>query len=156
METVLKVKALSKFGFFVEGEEKGIYFDRSLLEADRGRFVPGAEIPVILRVADSGTKYVTAIGASKSGRIITNTAPDQTLAETKATPVATPKPVVKAEVMSKADWNAKDRSMMVGGLSHDAAVLVQTAHMSNSSIEDVLFDYKRTLQELINIREEVK
>ncbi len=156
METIVKVKSLSKFGFFVEGEDKGLYFDRSLLEADRGRFVPGAEIPVILRVAESGTKYVTAISHGVASRYADKAGIDGHPEETKATPVATPKTAVKSEVMSKADWNAKDRSMMVGGLSHDSASLVNTALAYNVDIKTVLTMYEGALSALLTIRENVK
>ncbi len=73
-----------------------------------------------------------------------------------ATPVATPKTAVKSEVMSKADWNAKDRSMMVGGLSHDAAVLVAASATANVSIQEILSSYEVALKRLVEIRENVK
>ena len=132
-------------------KEKGIYFDRSVLEADRGKFVPGAEVPVILRVADSGTKYVMAV--LNPAKHVAH--------ETPALPVATStvgaKIVTKAsETMSKADWNAKDRSMMLGGISHDAAQLAAASVTANVSIHDVVQAYCVAMTQLIKFREEVK
>ncbi len=152
METVLKVKSLSKFGFFVEGEDKGIYFDRSLLEADRGKFVPGAEIPVTLRVAESGTKYVMGIGQVFPAQVSFNQGqPASNALAQIATPVK-----AKSETMSKSDWASKDRSMMVGGLSHDAAVLAAASATANVSIQEILSSYEVALKRLVEIRENVK
>ncbi len=157
METVLKVKALSKFGFFVEGEEKGIYFDRQLLEADRGKFVPGASIPVILRVADSGTKYVMSINTSAAPKIVAPVFNNTPVVEHPGIAEMTKlMKTTSSNIMSKADWNAKDRSMMIGGLAHDAAVLAAAAATANVEIGVLLNDYEAALKAMLLIREELK
>ncbi len=118
METVLKVKALSKFGFFVEGEEKGI---------------------------------VTAIKANEP------VMPKIVAPVFNSTPEVEPyKKVTNNVTMTKADWNAKDRSMMIGGLAHDAAVLAAAAATANVEIGVLLNDYEAALKAMVLIREEMK
>ncbi len=153
METVLKVTGLSKFGFFAEGEEKGIYFERDIPESVRGKFIVGAELPVTLRVTNTGTKYVTGLNENPTPLVapVFNNMP---LAKAEQPKVVVPK--TNSETMSKADWNAKDRSMMVGGLSHDSAVLVAAAATANTSVELLLKDYIDILKALIQIRDEIK
>lgn len=70
------------------------------------------------------------------------------------------KPEVKNDnSMSKAEWQAKDRSQMIGGLSHDAATLVAAAihvwgHFSNT--QEIVEAHKQVLEGLLKNREELK
>ena len=60
--------------------------------------------------------------------------------------------------MTKAEWSAKDRSQLIGGLSHDAATIVAAAMTLQpfNSTDEVLLFYKRVLEGLLRIRDEVK
>lgn len=54
------------------------------------------------------------------------------------------------------DWAAKDRSQLVGGRSHDAASLVDTALVTGTPLQQVLDMYKLALQGVLKMAEEVK
>lgn len=180
MSTLLKIKALSKYGFFVEGEEKGIYFDRSVPESDRGKFVPGAELEVELRTTESGTKYVTKVlnllkdHMMNPSPLVASVFEKPPMAEQIAlvesvTEIMKEKVGARSKAPSKplsgklsdygktqTDWVAKDRSQLIGGLSHDAAELAAAAVAYNVPISSVVDQYKLALVALIKIREEVR
>src|ERR1051326_107676 len=58
-----KVKSLSKYGFFADGVEKGVYFSKKLLEADKTRIVPGVSFDGELFTSDSGGLYLNKVTA---------------------------------------------------------------------------------------------
>lgn len=150
METI-KVKQLSKFGVQLESGEY-VNWSKKIKDSDKGLIVPGGTFSVDMYRAESGKGYINAVE--------TGTQPVLVAPVFAKTPVvkplaATPK-ADKAEVMTKADWSAKDRSMMVGGLSHDAAVLVAASVTANVSLSEVLEHYTTALKALVVIREEVK
>jgi hypothetical protein len=65
--------------------------------------------------------------------------------------------VIKDEVYQpKTDWAAKDRSQLVGGRSHDAVSLVNTALVTGTPLEKVLQMYKEALDVVLAIAGEVK
>lgn len=75
---------------------------------------------------------------------------------------APPKKSFKAKEdtsMSKAEWAAKDRSQLIGGLSHDAATLAATLYSVDGSQlgpNVALQLYKQLLDGMLKIREEIK
>lgn len=150
----IKVKGLSKYGFQLESGEY-IGWSKSLNDAEKGRVVPGMELSVEMYRADSGKGYVNKVLASATAFAPVASVPSapKTIEVKKATPVVK---TSISESMTKADWANKDRSMMVGGLSHDAAVLAAAAVTSNQSIGVVLDMYKKALGVLIKVREEIK
>lgn len=66
------------------------------------------------------------------------------------------KPKRTGETSEKVDWAAKDRSQLVGGRSHDAAVLTEVAITTATPLEDVLKLYKEALEGILKIATEVK
>lgn len=160
----VKIQELSKYGFKANGKYVGL--SKNLSEADKTRLVPGAEFEAEYYVADSGKEYLNKILAPVSS------APSAPKAQEAESPKAvdtdrtkrfTPKfqkkeNVPDSEKMSKADWSAKDRSQLIGGLSHDAAAMaasilnVQPAE----NVADALKVYKELLEGMLKIREEVK
>lgn len=150
----IKVKGFSKFGFQLENGEY-INFSKTIKDADKGRIVPGGEFEVEMYRADSGKGYVNKVLGSST--VAAPVVPPLVAPVFKNTP--TVKLLAKKaedNSMSKSDWAAKDRSMMVGGLSHDAAVLAAAAATANVPIEQLLKDYRTSLDLLLGIRAEVK
>jgi hypothetical protein len=56
--------------------------------------------------------------------------------------------------MSKDEWKAKDRSQLIGGLSHDAAALAVAQYTTKGGT--ILDIYKEMLVGMLKIREEIK
>ncbi len=151
----IKVDELSKFGFKVGNEY--LNYSKKLSEADKTRVVPGAEFDAELYVADSGKRYLNKILTGVTAAIVKAVSAPKTDAERAK--VFTPKfqkkeSVADSEKMSKADWSAKDRSQLIGGLSHDAAAIV--ANMGLGTVEEALVEYKAALEGMLKIRDEIK
>lgn len=160
----VKIQELSKYGFKANGKYVGL--SKNLSEADKTRLVPGAEFEAEYYVADSGKEYLNKILASVSS------APSAPKAQEAESPKAVdtdrtkrfaPKfqkkeNVPDSEKMSKADWSAKDRSQLIGGLSHDAAAIAAAIYPSQmlQTTQDALNVYKELLEGMLKIREEVK
>ncbi len=151
--TVVKVKVqeLSKYGFKANDR----YVGYSKLFKDQARVVPGAEFDAEFYVADSGKEYLNKILSEVPST------PSVAVADTERAKKFTPKfnkPAVAAdsEKMSKADWSAKDRSQLIGGLSHDAAQLVLAAITVGVDVSKALEMHKDALVGLLKLREEVK
>lgn len=164
--TIVKVKIeeLSKYGFKANGKYVGL--SKQLPEADKTKIVPGAEFEAEYYVADSGKEYLNKIvktltNATTETPVNTPTA-ITTKVDTERAKKFLPKFVKKdvisdSEKMSKADWSAKDRSQLIGGLSHDAATLAAVVININSlDAESALSIYKVFLEGMLKIREEVK
>lgn len=160
--TVVKVKVeeLSKYGFKANGRYVGL--SKNLSESDRTKLIPGAEFEAEFYIADSGKEYLNKIVSSVSSATV---AANPLMAEGKPdsarakhfTPKFTKKESgTESNAMSKADWAAKDRNMMIGGRSHDAAVIVAAALTVGVSIEDALKQYRQALEGLLKIADEVK
>ncbi len=155
----LKIKNLHKYGFFTDKDESVNWGPRF---TDKVNLVPGVEAEFVLFVANSGKKYVNELkGLSK--------------AEFKASPKEEIKPEAKSEAktevkgefkkpkaqadtsMTKSEWQAKDRSQLIGGLSHDAAAIAAAwVNVQGSSNEEALANYKFFLEGMLKIREELK
>ena len=71
------------------------------------------------------------------------------------------KPLFKAKAdtsMTKEEWQAKDRSQLIGGLGHDAAELVAALSvLSNLNTEEKLINaYKNVLLGILKVRDELR
>jgi hypothetical protein len=102
----------------------------------------GVPISVDVYVADSGKKYINRLEGSVA------------VSEAPITVSHTPPPFKPLNQVT--DWAAKDRSQLVGGRSHDAAELVNTALVTGTPLEEVLKLYKEALQAILKMSEEVK
>lgn len=154
----VKVVELTKFGF---KDDKGAYvgWSKHFKEADKTQVVPGRQFSVDMYIADSGKQYVNKIirqlDSLKSGDVPVVVTPESLAAVKAVTKKFFP---IDKETMSKAEWSAKDRSQLIGGLSHDAATLT-AALMTMQPAErasDVLPIYKEFLEGMLKIRDEVK
>lgn len=171
MASVLKdkvtVSELSKFGFKVGNEF--INYSKQLPEADKTNVVPGATFEGDFYVADSGKRYLNKILSSVPSAKGAAVSSQTTLAapafvDTEQAKKYAPKPFVakfakkdgaESTTMSKSEWQAKDRSQLIGGLSHDAAAI--TAALVNvTQVLKPLDLYKELLTGMIAIREELK
>jgi hypothetical protein len=160
--TVVKVKVqeLSKFGF--KANDRYVGLSKNLSEADKTRLVPGAEFEAEYYIADSGKEYLNKILKSIDAPHVENkpAVASGLVVDTERAKRFTPKFTKTAAVdnsMSKADWAQKDRNMMIGGRSHDAAVIVASMVNVNSlSGEQALSEYKFLLEGMLKIADEVK
>jgi hypothetical protein len=154
----VKVEKLTKFGY---ADAKGfVSYSKNMSDSDKALVVPGAEFEAEIYTAESGARYLNKIVA----RAPHVTAPKAKVVEVKASAVVTEGPKAKtgtSESMTKAEWSAKDRSQLIGGLSHDAAELVAAIfpilpmHPAEA-VDSVLSIYKEVLVGLLKIRDEVR
>ena len=149
MTEKVTVTELSKYGVKVGAEYYN--WSKQIKESEKGQVVPGGTYDMELYVADSGKKYINSVGGEFSTLVVTKAQP-----KASVTPKVTP--VAKTETMSKAEWSAKDRSQLIGGLSHDAATLTASiiATMGELKTADILVIYKDFLEGMLSIRNEVK
>lgn len=172
--TVVKfvVKSLSQYGFFTE-DNKSVYTKKTP-ESDKAQIVPGVSFEGEVWTSDKGAMYLNKIVAL---------APAQPKVFINGTKVTDTNPVVYAEqakkavnsdrakhfmpsfakkvasdnTMSKAEWSAKDRSQLIGGLSHDAAAITAVmVNVDGLNKDSALALYKELLVGMLAIREEVK
>jgi hypothetical protein len=159
----VNIEELSKYGFKANGKYVGL--SKQLSEADKTRLVPGAQFEAEYYVADSGKEYLNKILSSSSSKTVVSKVqapearpkgdPERAKRFTPKFNKSEAKPA--SETMTKADWNVKDRNMMIGGRSHDAAVIV--AAMVNTQIYTVpeLLDvYKEVLTGMLEIAAVIK
>lgn len=153
------VDELSKFGFKTNG--RYVNYSKQLSEKDKAIVVPGAQFEAEFYVADSGKEYLNKVVHVLKSNDVPEGQPKATSRSIK--PVA---PVEKKEApkasestaMSKAEWQAKDRSQLLGGLFHDASTL--TASLMNingvtTPLEAVSL-FEAVLYGLLKVREGVK
>ncbi len=142
------VEKLTKYGF---ADGKG-YVSFSKKFTDQAQIVPGASFEGEVYTSEGGTRYLNKI-------VKTNGLPHEEKKAREHAPAVTAPPAPKkapaSEVMSKADWSAKDRSQLIGGLSHDAAVLV-AAMMQTGTVEDPVATFSTTLKGLLEVRDGMK
>lgn len=160
----VKVQELSKYGF--KANDRYVGLSKNLKESDKTKLVPGAEFEAEYYVADSGKEYLNKILSQTTSSPVAPKA-DADLPLTKAvdterakkfTPKFT-KSMPADNSMSKADWAQKDRNMMIGGRSHDAAVIVAsliTVGFGLETTEKVLTVYQGILEGMLKIADEVK
>jgi len=143
----ITVKALSRYGFqSITGE--WLNWDKEIPESQKGLVVPGATLMMEVFQNESGKRYVKAVGEK--------TEPVAEVIKPFTPPVAK---AVTPETNQKTDWAAKDRSQLIGGLSHDAVSLVNSLIRVRGDIdtaEKMLVVYKQFLEGLIQVRSEVK
>ncbi len=158
----IKVKGLSQYGFFVDGFEKGVYFSKQF--KDQAKVLPGAELEVELYVADSGSKYLNKILGSVAHSPVKASVDTERAQKVVDAVLAKPKSFVPkfqkkegaSATMSKEEWQAKDRSQLIGGLCHDAAQLTLAALTVGVKPEEVIKTFNVILDELMALRAEVK
>lgn len=140
---MVKVESISKFGFVADGK----IYKYSEVSTPRINIVPGADIE--LETSGTATALSTDIVPLSEREVDTDRAK-------KFTPTYTKK--VDADKMSKAEWSAKDRSQLIGGLSHDAATITATMLTLQvyNNAEEVLNCYKQLLEGMLKIRNEIK
>ncbi len=139
MNEVLNVKALTKYGFQTD---KGVYINWApkLNESEKGKVVAGLSYEFDLFVADSGKKYVNGV------KLLDSTMSKPAVKKTEDT------------VMTKQEWKDKDRSQLIGGLSHDAAALV-SSFINVKGIQEVdeaVEMFRGVLKGLLEVRDELK
>ncbi len=152
------VEGLSKFGFKANGEF--INWSKKFDEASKAQVVPGRKFSVDMYVADSGKMYANKI-LRQLETLPPGSGPVPPLVAPVFAKTPTAKPLAKApvsETMSKAEWSAKDRSQLIGGLSHDAATLaaVLVPMLPDQNADSALDIYKELLEGMLKIRDEVK
>lgn len=150
IETIV-VEKNGKYGPMVGG----VYYSFSKFYKGNKVFPEGSSLDVDVYTSDSGKKYINSVVG-------------EPVAEAK--PVAKKAPNVEAQSISgiasglvnsktavqTTDWAAKDRSQLVGGRSHDAAALVNTALVTGTDLDEVLKLYKKALEEVLTMAGEVK
>jgi len=159
VETI-QVEVVGKFGVKAGEVWYGLGKELSL-----DQFARGDSYTVGVATAKSGKKYIREI-LSGSAPLVAS-APVAPAAAVVAAPVvkAAYKPFNKfgggakkdsGATMSKEEWQAKDRSQLIGGLSHDAAAMVQAHVQSMKPMDDLLSLYEQALGGLLVIRERIK
>lgn len=158
----VKVEELTKYGFKANG--RYVNYSKNLSETDKTKVVPGVEFEAEFYVSDGGKEYLNKVlNTSITIPDAVNNASQKDITvdvarAKKFTPKFEKKAPSASEGMTKADWSAKDRNMMIGGRSHDAAVivaaLIQTTAVGDSDV--VLKTYQYILQGMLKIAEEVK
>lgn len=158
----VQVEKLTKYGY--ADSEGYVSYSKNLTDHDKALVVPGASFEAELYTAPSGSRYLNKIVARSAHVAAPKAVESQAAAATvdverakKFTPKFT-KVTAVDNSMSKADWANKDRNMMIGGRSHDAAVIVASmlAVSNFPTTEDVLKAYKQVLQGMLTIADEIK
>lgn len=156
--TVVKVRVqeLSKFGF--KNSDRYVNYSKQLKDSDKMKVVPGAEFEAEFYVSDSGKEYLNKI-LSEVVQPKKNEPKATVKAEAKETKKAEPAGLGSlSATMSKADWSNKDRSQLIGGLSHDAATL-SVAIMNvqgTTDVSEAVSLFEEVLKGLIKVRDGVK
>lgn len=159
----VKVQELSKYGYKADGRYVG--YSKQLKDSDKARVVPGAEFEAEYYVADSGKEYLNKIIATVSSSfgaatpvVDTDQTKESDASRTKRfTPKFEKKASSTSEGMSKADWAQKDRNMMIGGRSHDAAVIVAAmVNVQSLDVKQALDTYESLLKGMLEVAEVVK
>lgn len=162
-QTIKEQVTVEKLGPY--GPKVGdVYYgwSKNLKEKEKGTVISGGTYDLEVFVADSGKKYINKVLGQLAGvtqlpvlvaPVFTNT---PVAKEAKATHVAKPS---TSEAMTKAEWSAKDRSQLIGGLSHDAAAIVAAMVAVRSDLADnekALAVYKDLLEGMLEIRDVLK
>lgn len=161
----IRVDELSRFGFKVGSEY--LNYSKKLSEDDKTRVVPGAEFEAELYVADSGKRYLNKILSDVVALASAKAVPPMAVSSIpgvdaerakKFTPKFQKKADESSDKMSKGEWAAKDRSQLIGGLSHDAAAITAAFVTVSGELkgEAILQSYKFILEGMLKIREELK
>ena len=160
--TIVKVvvSELTRYGY--KDAEGYVSWSKNISENDKAAVVPGASFEGEYYISEKGTRYLNKIVARTSKVDAPKTLPviATPSVDTQAAKRFTPsfkKTGDPSNAMSKVDWEAKDRSMMIGGLAHDAAVIAaQLVNVEGLNAETALATFKTLLEGMLKIREEVK
>ncbi len=150
-----------KFGPQVK-DVAGNYYSFSKFYKGPTEFPVGTALDVDVYTTAKGGKYLNSakvvVGDSDVIELPTTKKTQTTETVSKVAPKAKPDFKAKADTtMSKDEWKAKDRSQLIGGLSHDsAAITAALVNVSNLNQEKALEVYKKLLEGMLAIREEVK
>lgn len=152
----VKVQELTKYGYKANDR----YVGYSKLFKDQARVVPGAEFEAEYYVADSGKEYLNKILASVPAAppqqvVVQSPAPAVAIAPKEFKPKFQKKEEGASATMSKSEWQAKDRSQLIGGLSHDAAAITAAIVAVDTTVTPLAV-YRSLLEGMLKIREEVK
>lgn len=162
MTEKVTIAELSKFGF---KSNKGEYIDWGPRFTDKSKLVPGVIAELVLYVSDSGKRYVNEIKSPLHIMPVAKTEPKLSVKELTGgvhSPLPyfskkfTPSKAKEDTTMTKDEWKQKDRSQLLGGLSHDAAELAAVSINVGIPIKEVLEVYREALNGLIEIRNTVK
>jgi hypothetical protein len=141
------VETLTPYGFKSNG--KYVNYSKQLSAEDKAKVVPGAAFDAEYYISDGGKEYLNKVLS----------APVQATESKAEKKTFKPKFEKKADAdkMSKSEWQAKDRSQLIGGLSHDAATVVAAmlavAHYPTTV--EVLTEYKVLLEGMLKIRDQI-
>ena len=145
-----KVKSLSKFGFFAEGLEKGVYYSKKLDEKTKVQIVPGVEFEGELFTSDTGGMYLNKVNSFAVIKVTPKVESKQEIkSEVKV------KPVYKAKEdtsMSKDEWAAKDTRISRQGLIQACVIALAPV----VSLELLPEEAKKLATEMLKFVNEVK
>ncbi len=151
----VEVVKLTKFGFQNEKSEY-VGYSNYMKDTDKAKVVPGRKFSVEMYIADSGSQKINKILKQLETAQV-NQALETAKVIAKVTP-GTKEFKSANETMSKAEWSAKDRSQLIGGLSHDSATLV-AAMLAMRPIEntsEVIALFSEVLNGLLQVRDSLK
>jgi hypothetical protein len=150
----MEVKALTKYGFQNEAGEY-VGWSKNLKESEKTPVIPGRVFSFEIYTADSSKQYVNKV-LKQMDTLKSGDTPKATVNTVKVTPQV-PKPVMNV-TPQVTDWAAKDRSQLIGGLSHDAATLTAAIvrDMPDLETDKVLELYHDFLAGMLKIRDKVK
>lgn len=151
VQTLIVAESLKgKFGPQIKDVAGSFYSFSKFYKGDT-EFPVGTSLQVDVYVTGKGGKYLN------SAEVVAGQAAPVEDKKITTKPLVLPKTPKASETMTKADWGMKDRSMLVGGLSHDAAVLAAVLVNVNSlDSKGALAVYKELLEGMLLIREQVK
>ena len=156
----VNVEALTKFGYKANG--KFVNYSKQLSESDKARVVPGASFEAEYYVSDGGKEYLNKIigtGVPKpqpavASKPVTDVNPPEDQKQPTTFKPSFKKAEAPSNTMSKDEWKAKDRSQLIGGLSHDSAEIVAAMiHVQSLDVETALNVYADILKGMMKIRE---
>jgi len=82
-------------------------WSKNIKDADKGRVVPGGTYDCEVYVADSGKKYINSVAAN--GNVVTPTLPVSLPKKALTAPKASANLSTSGLLMTRSDWDAKDR-----------------------------------------------
>lgn len=149
----LHIKSLAKFSVVTDKDEY-VNWHKDIKESDKGKVVPGGVYECEVERKESGKGYIKSVIDKNNNKVAVIEVPVDTKVSLPLPPAR--KIDIKSETMTKADWGAKDRSQLIGGLSHDAATLAAASATANVPLEQLLSDYTKALGEILRVRDIVK
>ncbi len=157
MEKLVVTESLAgKFGPQIK-DVAGSFYSFSKFYKGPTVFVPGTVLEVDVYTTGKGGKYLNKATILTELPSQAEKEPAKEPKKAPSKPVEAPKAVKTSEAMTKAEWSAKDRSQLIGGLSHDSAAIASVLVNVNSlDAKGALAVYKELLEGMLLIREQVK